>query len=144
MTAANTTCRRCSECVGEEHHWTENGRVCEPGDPYYICKHCDAACAEVDDDEGFPMPSGILLAQPPICEGCDFYEKDCDCDGDNGPDDGSDPSSEECHVCGATASEACVCGAAYDECIRDDSTECDCPRCVGAEDAFWREQGGEA
>jgi hypothetical protein len=27
------------------------------------------------------------------------------------------------------------------ECIRDDSTDCDCPRCVGAEDRFWREQG---
>ena len=30
----------------------------------------------------------------------------------------------------------------YDEpCIRDDSTECDCPRCSAAEDRFWREQG---
>lgn len=29
-----------------------------------------------------------------------------------------------------------------DRCIRDDSTECDCPRCVGAEDRFWDEQEG--
>lgn len=27
------------------------------------------------------------------------------------------------------------------ECIRDDSTDCACPRCAAAEDAFWREQG---
>lgn len=31
--------------------------------------------------------------------------------------------------------------AELDTCIRDDSTECDCPRCAGAEDRFWREQG---
>ncbi len=31
----------------------------------------------------------------------------------------------------------------YVSCVRDDSTECSCPRCVGAEDAFWSEQGGE-
>lgn len=29
-------------------------------------------------------------------------------------------------------------------CIADDSTECDCPRCVVAEDRFWREQGEQA
>jgi hypothetical protein len=28
------------------------------------------------------------------------------------------------------------------DCIRDDSTECDCPRCVGDEDRFWAEQDG--
>jgi len=27
------------------------------------------------------------------------------------------------------------------ECIRDDSTECDCEQCVAAEERFWREQG---
>jgi hypothetical protein len=32
----------------------------------------------------------------------------------------------------------------YDEpCVRDDSTECDCPRCVAAEDRFWDEQGAD-
>lgn len=29
------------------------------------------------------------------------------------------------------------------ECIRDDSTECDCSRCTAAEDAFWAEQEGD-
>lgn len=28
------------------------------------------------------------------------------------------------------------------DCIRDDSTECDCERCEGAEDRFWDEQEG--
>lgn len=28
-----------------------------------------------------------------------------------------------------------------DACVRDDSTECDCARCGGAEDSFWRDQG---
>lgn len=28
-----------------------------------------------------------------------------------------------------------------DRCIRDDSTECDCPRCRSDEDRFWKEQG---
>ena len=58
----------------------ENGRVMEPGDPYYICKHCDAACAELDDENGIAYPSGVLLSQPPICDGCDWYEKDCECE----------------------------------------------------------------
>jgi hypothetical protein len=31
-----------------------------------------------------------------------------------------------------------------DECIADDSTECDCSMCRGAEDRFWREQGEHA
>ena len=29
-----------------------------------------------------------------------------------------------------------------DDCIADDSTECDCSRCAAAEDRFWREQEG--
>lgn len=28
-------------------------------------------------------------------------------------------------------------------CIRDDATECDCRRCLAAEDRFWDEQGGD-
>ncbi len=31
-----------------------------------------------------------------------------------------------------------------DACVRDDSTECDCSRCLAAEDAFWDEQAGDA
>lgn len=31
--------------------------------------------------------------------------------------------------------------AASDSCVRDDSTECDCPRCAEAEERFWYEQG---
>lgn len=29
------------------------------------------------------------------------------------------------------------------DCIRDDSTECDCDRCVADEDRFWRDQGDD-
>lgn len=32
---------------------------------------------------------------------------------------------------------------AYEECKRDDSTECDCSGCTFAEVRFWREQGEE-
>ena len=121
-----TTCRRCSECVGHEHHWIENDRFCEPGDPEFACKHCDAACVAVDDERGFSEPSGIVCAQPAICDGCDWYVRDCECD-DGELDDGRDTSSEEDH-----------------QCIRDDSTDCDCPSCADAEDRFWAEQGEDA
>jgi hypothetical protein len=107
---AALSCRRCSDCIGQEHHWMENFRLVDETDPYFICKHCPAACGESDDEQGFAEPSGVLVAQPPICADCDEYTKVCECD-------------------------------LGDDCIADDSTECDCSRCVGAEDRFWREQG---
>lgn len=65
----------------------------------------------------------------------------CDCVDDE-PDDGVDERSlEVCPSCGATEPDDCHCGDVEVACVRDDSTECDCPRCVGAEDRFWREQG---
>lgn len=30
------------------------------------------------------------------------------------------------------------------ECIRDDSTDCDCAKCRAGDDRFWRDQGGES
>lgn len=74
-------CRRCSECVGEEHHWIENGEFAEAGDPEFECKHCDAACAAVDDDGGFPVPSGVLMRKPIRCsEDGDENESESDDD----------------------------------------------------------------
>ncbi len=42
------TCRRCSECVGEHHHWLV---ICAEVDDDLItfrCKHCDATTEGVD------------------------------------------------------------------------------------------------
>ena len=44
-----TACRRCSECVGCEHHWIE-----DPTPEHdYVCKHCEAKgdmCLECSGD----------------------------------------------------------------------------------------------
>jgi hypothetical protein len=49
-------CPRCSECIGQKHHWIE-AAVYEPGDPAYECKHCDAACGMRSDG----APNGKLI-----------------------------------------------------------------------------------
>lgn len=56
---AVAACPRCSECVGQKHHWIESGEVYGPEDPPYICKHCDAACG-MRADGG---PSGKPMAR---------------------------------------------------------------------------------
>lgn len=48
-------CRRCSECIGQDHHWLE-ATVFEPDDPEFECKHCRAQCRGVDDPSGFLVP----------------------------------------------------------------------------------------
>lgn len=54
-------CRRCSDCPGQEHHWIEaNDRRCSR----YVCKHCEAQCFAVDDEEdplGGYRPSGLVI-----------------------------------------------------------------------------------
>lgn len=46
------TCRRCSECRGQEHHFLPlEEQDEETGDFYYPCKHCDARLPIGDDDE---------------------------------------------------------------------------------------------
>lgn len=46
------TCRRCTECTGEAHHWRECGllEAWNPasGEPAWGCKHCDYTCAGVE------------------------------------------------------------------------------------------------
>ena len=103
-----TTCRRCSECVGQDHHWMENQRFNQDGDPEYVCKHCEAACAGVDDDDGFMVPSGVLLAQPAVCDECDEYVSGCLCDLDNGVDEPGD--GDDCPECGEDIDD-CECDA---------------------------------
>ena len=50
-------CRRCVECVDEEHHWIESMGL--EGEEY-VCKHCDVTCAAVDDPEHGFVASGIV------------------------------------------------------------------------------------
>lgn len=57
--------------------------------------------------------------------------------------DAANPSPVSCSECKEDV-ENCECGEdppEGDGCVRDDSTECDCPRCVAQEDRFWDEQG---
>lgn len=49
-------CPRCSECVGQAHHWIENSEFDDEGDPEFECKHCEAVCNSRDDDQGFMVP----------------------------------------------------------------------------------------
>ena len=59
--AAEPECRCCSECVGQEHHWLENPDFEDEDDPEFACKHCDATCRAIDDGDGLPLPSGIVV-----------------------------------------------------------------------------------
>lgn len=45
--ATQTTCRRCTECEGREHHWIDNPDFGNENRPIeqqhsHICKHCEA------------------------------------------------------------------------------------------------------
>ena len=40
-------CRRCSECIGEDHHWLED--LDEEGAPIFARKHCPATKPWEDD-----------------------------------------------------------------------------------------------
>lgn len=41
--AVSASCRRCIECLGEDHHWLTSIPECpEGGEPFIRCKHCDA------------------------------------------------------------------------------------------------------
>ena len=75
-TAMVQTCRRCSECRGENHHWLE---ACNPpapdGDGFvgYECKHCDAR-AEMCDACDLAVEAGHVCDfgedGPYVCPGC--------------------------------------------------------------------------
>lgn len=70
-TEAGTPCRRCSECIGEEHHWLEH---CEDPDevetdvePFvgFICKHCEVRAFQCEQCDGpiFPMTGATACAE---------------------------------------------------------------------------------
>lgn len=48
----HTVCRRCTECLGEEHHWLTSipeERVLDGVSEWvFICKHCDAVSRAID------------------------------------------------------------------------------------------------
>ena len=61
------SCRRCSECIGQQHHWLQNGvplsddcphgepmstdcETCIREAPAFVCKHCDATREMTEDD----------------------------------------------------------------------------------------------
>lgn len=57
-------CPRCSECVGQNHHWIENPDFEDEDSPEFACKHCDALCYQIEDDDltdGLMVPSGDVI-----------------------------------------------------------------------------------
>ena len=70
-----SACRRCSECIGQAHHWLEDG--------YGVaCKHCDAiaelclSCTVGDNDpdcsecQGQPIFGARLGPREGVCVEC--------------------------------------------------------------------------
>ena len=45
-----TTCRRCTGCEGQDHHWMPDCDE-ETGLPLMVCKHCETTRPYTDDDD---------------------------------------------------------------------------------------------
>ena len=84
-------CRRCSECVGQAHHWMDNDAFQDEGDPQYACKHCPAVafwCEECVgegckdcNDTGIgeirePAPANAMSQHTPGPWQCDLSQRD--------------------------------------------------------------------
>lgn len=66
----STPCRRCVECVDEEHHWMpEPEHDLQRDAIFFECRHCPATCA-ADEGQGPYEPSGIV-ADPPFVSSAD-------------------------------------------------------------------------
>jgi hypothetical protein len=73
------TCRRCSECEGQDHHWLDNqdfgndpDEAEDPTGNQYVCKHCEAVGNECNECEG----EGEIMddeachgSECPVCDG---------------------------------------------------------------------------
>lgn len=65
--AGETPCRRCVECIGQDHHWLtsmpEMYREGIGGGAYVPCKHCEARaglCEECFEGAVWPpVPGGL-------------------------------------------------------------------------------------
>ncbi len=65
-------CRRCSECVGQEHHFLEHAAEPEGDDDSmwfagYVCKHCEAKADICDGCDG-PIYPITGASQCPECD----------------------------------------------------------------------------
>lgn len=62
MSATTTQCRRCTECVGEAHHWLEGAEMDGEDEDWvgWICKHCLATSEMCTDCGG---PEAVCLAR---------------------------------------------------------------------------------
>jgi hypothetical protein len=77
-----STCRRCTECVGEEHHWSDEYIEFAEDEPdHEACKHCPAwKPYDPDADDGELVcgscgrdaddPNRQTLAGDVLCEEC--------------------------------------------------------------------------
>lgn len=50
---ANKDCRRCGECVGQEHHWIDPG----------VCKHCEAFQCSASEDLDEPCNNAAAFIE---------------------------------------------------------------------------------
>jgi hypothetical protein len=66
---ARATCRRCLECIGQDHHWLTSMPECpEGGEPFIPCKHCPARAGVcVECGEGPVWPSTTHIQRCEIC-----------------------------------------------------------------------------
>lgn len=93
--ATNPECRRCSECVGSEHHWMDLFDERKAPGATHGCKHCPAAGRECDlcggeggDGEDCPQCRGhgvVLIGtvcesihDDDVCGGPCSYSLPCD------------------------------------------------------------------
>ena len=73
------TCRRCSECAGQLHHWLDNDECYGPRDATHACKHCDALgdeCETCGGEGGRTREDGESLGLCPHCKGYGVIERE--------------------------------------------------------------------
>jgi len=78
MSSETKTCRRCSECPTNSHHWIDNpsfGDCEDDGDmgPSHLCKHCDAVGdqCELCGGDGIPFDEeGEQTTGHECCQDC--------------------------------------------------------------------------
>lgn len=88
MSAAPTQCRRCVECVGQEHHYLPFEEGENEEEPFFACKHCDHKSESYECDwrqEDVPLDTTAIAGGDG--NGGDFFRICCDCvDNDQGDD----------------------------------------------------------
>ncbi len=74
--AEQATCRRCSECLGEEHHFLDSCTNDDgnPVEPHFVCKHCEEKAGYCDERGGPIYP----FAGQSCCADCTAERGDFD------------------------------------------------------------------